>query len=103
MHQNQIYQIDKETFKGLKHLVTIDLDSNKITKLEKETFNGLVKLKSIDLDNNQITQLDVNTFRGLKQLSKIFIYNNRFKCNKLELNTEANVKCISFKSIWNNI
>ncbi len=102
MRDNQIEQIEPDTFQGLFRLMTIDLSQNQIEEIDKDTFSGLTNLREIWLNNNQLKYIHPDTFDGLTSLRTIYLHENSFDCKKLELNLEDSVQYITLKNGWHN-
>ncbi|XP_014218318.1 toll-like receptor Tollo [Copidosoma floridanum] len=101
LHGNQIQDLQRNQFKGLRDVETLDLSYNLIDKLDASYFYDLTKLGSCNISNNRITELkrgtfarnslikvlnlnnnkiqklDSNTFRGMRLLRRLYLSNNR--------------------------
>lgn len=62
LSNNNITQVDVETFVGLPHLYKINLANNQIEDVERQAFRDLENLRIIDLTNNSLTQMQPETF-----------------------------------------
>lgn len=65
MGYNQVEKLDKNTFRGLDHLVRLHMDHNHITFIHPESFYGLKMLQLVNLEGNMLQQLHPDTFISL--------------------------------------
>ena len=79
LSHNGITGIHARTFKGLKKLELLQLNSNKIHYLDKECFSGLSDLKNLNLANNCIRTIDTMLFRGLINLEDLNLSSNKIE------------------------
>ncbi|CAL8103909.1 unnamed protein product [Orchesella dallaii] len=88
--------INKDTFKGLHKMFSLNLANNVLTKID---FRDLQFLQMLNLENNQISHITDDAFIGMPNLYSLVLSNNHLKkidsfiCNGLHL---------SFVSIDNN-
>ncbi|KAJ8048675.1 Leucine-rich repeat and immunoglobulin-like domain-containing nogo receptor-interacting protein 2 [Holothuria leucospilota] len=73
LSENNIVNLDKDTFNNLCNLTELDLSENRIAKLAKDTFSNLWNLKKLDLRENRIVNLEKDTFRDLRLLKDFAI------------------------------
>ncbi|XP_035827464.1 G-protein coupled receptor GRL101-like [Aplysia californica] len=66
----------KNTFTGLKKLLTLDLSGNRIQHIDKGAFSGLLNIISINLSNNRIQHICDTVFQGLLHLHTLDISQN---------------------------
>ena len=77
LQSNKIETIDSSTFDGLEKLEYLGLYENEIKQLNKDTFKHLVSLKVIELSGNNIESIDSSTFDGLEKLEELWLNNNK--------------------------
>ncbi|XP_058806649.1 chaoptin [Phymastichus coffea] len=101
LHGNQLKDLKKNQFKGLRDVETLDLSYNQIDKIDASHFGDLTKmgfcnlshnaisdlkrgtfarnslLKVLNLNSNKIRKLDSNTFRGMRLMRRLYLSNNR--------------------------
>lgn len=75
LKNSSIKYLHKETFKNLKILVELDLSENQIEQLDKQTFAGNDRLRIIYLYSNPIKQLIADQFPVLPYLRTIDLHN----------------------------
>nr|XP_033774743.1 leucine-rich repeat-containing protein 37A-like isoform X3 [Geotrypetes seraphini] len=63
LKDNDLEEIQKDSFEGLFVLKTLDLSCNKITTMEARIFEPLPFLQTVNLDNNMIVELQNETFQ----------------------------------------
>ncbi|KAJ8679374.1 hypothetical protein QAD02_015161 [Eretmocerus hayati] len=100
-HGNQLKELKRNQFKGLRDVEALDLSHNLIDKLDASHIGDLTKLgffnlsdnaisdlkrgafarnsllKVLNLNNNKIRKLDSNTFRGMRLMRRLYLSNNR--------------------------
>ena len=74
--KNQLTQIFKQDFTGLRHLETLILRENKLTYLPYAVFSRCRTITSLDLSDNEISIIDSNAFRSLYRLKTLVLSNN---------------------------
>ena len=77
LENQNIGEIDVNTFNGLGNLKSLSLDSNNISNINPGTFNGLDNLKSLSLKSNNISNIKPDTFKGLSSLNRLNLSYNR--------------------------
>lgn len=65
LHKNNLKKINAKTFKGLKNLVELYLNENQIEEIAPGAFDSLPSVRVINLYSNKLTQLSQATFRSL--------------------------------------
>lgn len=70
-YSSYLYKIEKDTFKGLDQLVSLNLLSCNIHIIEDYSFQILENLKILNLSNNNLISLSKNTFVGLYNLKRL--------------------------------
>ena len=91
LNDQNISQIDDNTFAGLSNLKNVILRNNKITNITHSTFNGLTSLIALVLSDNHINSIDINAFNDTITSPMIHIKNNPIQ------NPIINNKNINFK------
>jgi len=76
VHGNQIATITKNTFRGLKDLVSLDLHDNRLTTIPEGAFDDLDNLSDLNLGDNKFETLPIGAFRGLRQLKYLNLEGN---------------------------
>jgi hypothetical protein len=74
--QNDITQIENETFAGCSKVSSLDLQQNLIQKISVGAFYGLINLKVLHLQHNQISKLHPQVFQLLWNLKEISLFKN---------------------------
>ncbi|OXU29844.1 hypothetical protein TSAR_010372 [Trichomalopsis sarcophagae] len=101
LHGNQIKDLKKSQFKGLRDVELLDLSHNLIDKIDSSHLGDLTKmgwcnlshnaiadlkrgvfarnslLKVLNLNSNKIRKLDSNTFRGMRLMRRLYLRDNR--------------------------
>ena len=81
LYYNNIQKIEKDSFKNIKLVETIDCSHNKIRSIEIGALNGIfANLSLIDFSSNQITKIEMLNQRN----SLISIFGLSFENNKIE-------------------
>jgi len=76
LSQNQINEIFKENFIGLKRLDTLILRENQLTYLSYSSFSYCRRLTTLDLSDNKISMINSNAFHLLNHLKILLLSNN---------------------------
>ncbi|XP_050295565.1 toll-like receptor 3 [Anthonomus grandis grandis] len=100
LHGNQISELKRNQFKGLRDVEVLDLSFNQIPKIDSSHLSDLTKmgwlnvsnnnlkeltrgafarntvLKVLNMSGNQIKKLDSNSFRGMRFLRRLFLSDN---------------------------
>ncbi|UJR33811.1 hypothetical protein I4U23_021235 [Adineta vaga] len=76
LSKNQLYELHKQDFIGLKRLETLILRENKLTYLTSALFSRCRTITTLDLSDNQISRIDSHTFRSLYRLKVLLLSNN---------------------------
>lgn len=77
LDNNEINNVDENTFERLGTLQTLTLSSNLIKKLPQKFFTSLVNLKLLDLSSNLLSTLPGNIFDTNRFLERIKFAGNR--------------------------
>ena len=77
LQSNKISSISKGMFTGLTKLIRLQLQNNQISIIENDSFVHLMQLEILLLEKNQICQNNEGTFRGLIELVVLEIQNNK--------------------------
>jgi len=81
---------DGEVFKGLKHLIKLNLGYNKLNAINKNFFRHLSKLITVNLEHNQFVNLPMDSFSSLQYLYNFDLSHNKLSQNQIEqFNREA--------------
>lgn len=82
---NNIREIDRRSFHGLKKLTTLQLSRNNLKYIDGSTFNGLYELKVLDLSGNKLFEFDEKTARNqTKKLINLKLDGNNLLCDRLQ-------------------
>jgi DNA polymerase III delta prime subunit len=95
LSQNQITEINVDTFKSLINLSELNLENNKIEDLKEDTFNSLINLNELNLENNKIKVLPLSIL-NCTRLSRLELYGN-------ELTLDIRIQRFINRIIDNNI
>nr|XP_039264056.1 insulin-like growth factor-binding protein complex acid labile subunit [Styela clava] len=77
LKSNELSEIKRRTFEGLKLLKDLKLDRNQISSIEPSSFGQMRKLKYVTFSENLLQELNYFTFQGLKESNHLNIeYNN---------------------------
>ncbi len=76
LSKNQLNQLYKQDFTGLRHLETLILRENKLTYLPYAVFSRCRTITTLDLSDNDISMIDSNAFRSLYRLKTLLLSNN---------------------------
>jgi Leucine-rich repeat (LRR) protein len=99
---NQIKEIDENTFHGLINLTDINFKNNQIQIIHSGTFKGLINLKRINFDCNRLYTIDSDIFNGLTSLIEInFRINGTRELHPSTFKDLINLKSMDFR--YNNI
>ena len=79
LSRNQIRQIKRSSFFGLKLLRTLYLDNNQINLISKDAFDSITDLSYLNLAYNQLMLLDFRWFRNLKLLISLHLEGNEIE------------------------
>ena len=76
IRNNQILNLEANSFQMLTNLVSLDLSSNSIEEIQSFSFVGLNSLDGLMLFPNKIRKIECNSFLGLKSLVKLELNSN---------------------------
>jgi hypothetical protein len=88
--------INKDNFKGLKNLISLEISGNNLTRIHNETFIYLEKLENLHLGSNRIDLIETNAFFNLNKLIVLNISQNKLK--KLDINYLTQLKHLELDS-----
>jgi uncharacterized protein YwqG len=77
LQNGQISEIGPGSFIELSHLVELDLAGNSIADLPENTWQGLGKVENLNLGYNRLTSLRLGAFKGLKNLASLSLRRNQ--------------------------
>lgn len=77
LSQNDLEEIEDNSFLGATALEILTLHNNKIAKISDKAFNGLFQLKSLELQENALTTLNGGVFKQLKKLKELNLSENQ--------------------------
>ncbi|KAF5290884.1 hypothetical protein FQA39_LY14564 [Lamprigera yunnana] len=77
LNNNNIIEIDEDTFKNLTNLTEIDLGTNLIT-LKPKLFRYSTNLRLLDISQNNLEYLPIGIFQNLKNLKYLYMWSNKF-------------------------
>ncbi|XP_067346854.1 leucine-rich repeat-containing G-protein coupled receptor 5-like isoform X2 [Channa argus] len=72
---NQIQTLP--SFSGCENIQKIDLHNNDLEQLQENTFHGLMSLRSVDLSWNRLSSVKLNSFSALPALTKLDLSSNQ--------------------------
>ena len=77
---NNIYNIPKYSFKGMKKIEKLSFNNSDIQFIEKNAFNGLENLTELTIENNAMRiGIPDQTFTGIYKLKKLSIINSKLE------------------------
>jgi len=77
---NNIYNIPKYSFKGMKKIEKLSFNNSDIQFIEKNAFNGLENLTELTIENNSMRiGIPDQTFTGIYKLKKLSIINSKLE------------------------
>lgn len=76
LSNNNISQVDVDSFVSLPQLYKINLANNQIEDVERQAFRDLENLRIIDLTNNTLTQIQPETFNEASHLEQLWLTGN---------------------------
>lgn len=79
LRKSRIETVDKNAFKGLTQLTTLELPFNNITCIPADLFQNLPILRTISFLDNKIATINSGTFRNLPALGSVSVANNLLK------------------------
>lgn len=78
LQQNEISEIEDNSFVGLKNLYDLDLSYNRLNRIRRNTFAGLPLLSILGLNHNNIESIDDGAL-ALPTLDLLFLRRNKLK------------------------
>jgi hypothetical protein len=94
--ENEITQLENETFAGCSKVTNLDLQKNLIQKISEGAFYGIINLKVLHLQHNQISKLHPKVFQPLWDLKEISLFKNFVDLLEKDLfRTNKNLKKIN--------
>ena len=93
-----INEIDIDTFNGFNNLEILNLEGNLITRLDN-VFIGLLNLRELWLQSNRIISVDFNIFVGLNKLEKVCFVDNPISemyPERIKQFCSSNPKCVIY-------
>lgn len=79
INNNQITEIQSDTFAGGTVLIGLGLENNKICFLPNKVFRYLSKLDTLSLENNCIKEINQDTWFGLKSIDWMLLSGNNIQ------------------------
>lgn len=76
LRQNNLQEINEDTFEDLKNLKTLYLDSNNLKILKPGLFESMPNLTKLSVANNQLFNIDKRVLANLKQLKTLCLAKN---------------------------
>lgn len=77
LSENELVNINVESFRGLNTLQYLQLDHNKIERISRGTFVSVPSLKELDLRGNSISVLEEGAFERSDYLEKLSLSSNK--------------------------
>ena len=74
---NGISYLSRDSFMGLRELVTLKLNNNNLRNVTEPVFENLKQLETLDLSRNEISYLSDAAFSGLNSLRSLQLRRNR--------------------------
>ncbi|CAF3725088.1 unnamed protein product [Rotaria sordida] len=81
LNNNSLHTITSQIFNGLKNLQILNLDTNKLTCIKNDTFINMNKLELLSLSHNSIKYIPSLSFDRLRFLSDLNLQSNPLICN----------------------
>ena len=100
LHGNQIQNIDLQTFQNLPSLQEIGLNNNQIQNIDPHTFQNLPNLRYIKLSHNQIQNIDPQTFQNLPNLQNIVLSHSQIQ--NIDPQTFQNLPNLQYINLYHN-
>ena len=98
LSDQNINEIDVDTFNGFNNLEILNLEGNLITRLDN-IFIGLLNLRELWLQSNRIISVDFNIFVGLNKLEKVCFGDNPISemyPERIKQFCSSNPKCVIY-------
>lgn len=95
---NNISKIHKDMFKYNPKIRTLDLSYNKIQHLHSELFITLLNIKIIKLESNMLVEISEDIFKNNRQLEEIDLSNNKIVFLANIFNNLNNLKTLSLNN-----
>ncbi|GCB73573.1 hypothetical protein scyTo_0002653 [Scyliorhinus torazame] len=76
LHSNKIQEIPDKAFQDLRSLQVLKMSYNKVKALNRETFHGLHNIVRLHMDHNSIEFINPETFYGLTSLKLLHLEGN---------------------------
>ena len=76
LSKNQLNELTKQDFTGLRRLETLILRQNKLTYLSYAIFSRCRTITTLDLSDNNLSIIDSHAFRSLYRLKILLLSNN---------------------------
>jgi len=99
LNNNQIKEIQDDSFVMTPTLFYLDIRSNRLTKLTNRTLKGLVSLSEIDLSVNQIQTIDQLAFLDQRNLLLLNLSNNKLEYLNFKLPSNIGYVYLDFNRI----
>ena len=80
LQNNSIVNIEKEAFSHLPELTELWLHGNNLTQIRRGMFEGLKSLEKLTLNNNYISSIDDGSFEHIVQCTKLWLHYNKLSC-----------------------
>ncbi|KAJ3640726.1 hypothetical protein Zmor_027270 [Zophobas morio] len=94
---NKIAKIDPDAFKGVKMIVTLNLQNNSLTHLEPGLFDTVENIDQIDLGQNKLSQIYYEVFRKTK-ITNLNVYDNFLTCVSTDIFATSELKVLNVRN-----
>ena len=92
LDNNQLTNLEQNTFEELISLENLILSSNHLTTIERHTFGGLKSLKNLHLNSNQLRTIELHAFDDLENLEVLNLKNNELASLDMDI-------CLNLKNL----
>ena len=96
LNNNDLVELEINSFDGLKNLNNLTLHSNKIKYIKNGVFKSLLALKELWLHRNEIISIENNSFSDLVNLQILYLHSNKLDTVKKEMFGNMS----SLKELW---
>jgi Leucine-rich repeat (LRR) protein len=76
---NQISEINSESFKDLNQLFVLEIHFNKIQIIKNDTFSGLSAMEYLIMFRNLIHTIEDNSFAAMKKIKFLYLFSNKLE------------------------
>lgn len=96
MDDNEITDVDENTFRGLYDLEKLFLGNNLIATLHKDIFSDLYHMVELQLQSNRLKELPAGLFEKTVNLERLDLKNNKIAVIECQFSTLKKLKVVDF-------